>query len=70
MFGAFSFNFNLLFCQNCFFPEGMDGVHILVEIQKGWLVDFVFKKWKFRGGGGRDFCEIPSIVGGYTFSGT
>ena len=29
----------------------------------------MFKKWKFRGGGG-DLREIPSVVGVWIFSGT
>ena len=44
----------------------------LVEIPEGWRgAIFVFKKWKFRGGGG-DLCEIPSVVplGVWIFSGT
>ena len=32
----------------------------LVEIPEGWGgVTFVFKKWKFQGGGGGDLREFP-----------
>ena len=43
----------------------------LVEIPEGWGggVTFVFKKWKFRGGGG-DLHEIPSVVEVWIISGT
>ena len=55
-----------------FFPEGVGGVHKTcgnsVEVGGGG-VTFVFKKWKFRGGGG-DLREIPSVVGVWIFSGT
>jgi len=52
-----------------FCPEGM-GVYIkLVEITEGWGGYFVFKKWKFRGGGGY-LREIPSGVGVWIISGT
>jgi len=40
----------------------------LEEILEGWVI-FVFKKWKFRGGGG-DLREIPSVVGVWIFSET
>jgi len=41
----------------------------LVEIPEGWVVIFVFQKWKFRGRG-EDLREIPSVMGVWIFSGT
>ena len=55
--------FNILSCQNYFSP-GVWEVHIhvmLIEILEGWRGIFVFKKWKFQGGG---------VVGVWIFSGT
>ena len=50
-------------------PEGMGGVHKTCGNSGGVGVFFVFKKWKFQGGGG-DLREIPSTVGVWIFSGT
>jgi len=48
----------------------MGGVHKTCGNSGGvGVVIFVFKKWKFRGGGG-DLRTIPSVVGVWIFSGT
>ena len=46
----------------------LEAMGVYLEIPKEWEVIFVFKNWKFRGGG--VLREIPSSVGVWIYSGT
>ena len=52
-----------------FFPEGMGGVQIVVEIPAGWGGYFSGQKMEIPGRRG-GLREIPSVVGVWIFSGT
>ena len=58
------------FCQNYFFQRVWRVYIYLWKFRRGGCLILCSKNGNSGGGGERDLCEIPSMVGGYTFSGT